>query len=203
MTAGLRIEGGQWREERSKLLARRAGELDGYTWLHSQRVAALATDLGIALGYASDACEELRHAGLLHDVGKLSVPEPLLLKPGPLTRAERQVVRRHAAAGERLARWIGHADTICSAVRHHHERWDGAGYPDGLVGPEVPPAARLLAIADVYDALTTDRCYREAVDPEAALHFIAAEAGGAFDPVMVEAALPLLRPRVEAVRTEW
>ncbi|BDP44043.1 hypothetical protein DAETH_40120 (plasmid) [Deinococcus aetherius] len=159
---------------------------------HTRRVVALATRLGAVLGLRGDVLEELRQGAYLHDLGKLAVPDAVLLKPGRLTAEEWATMQTHAARGFDLARQMPTlgAETL-RVVRHHHERWDGAGYPDGLAGDQISLGARIFAVVDVYDALTSERPYKRAWSPGEALGELRAQAGRHFDPQVVEAFLSL------------
>ena len=151
--------------------------------LHSERVAMLAASLAHALGIQDTAwLESLRLGCAVHDIGKLAVPEQILKKPGALTPDEWETVRRHPEWGALLVERLGMSREVGAAVRHHHERWDGSGYPDGLVGDSIPLAARMVAVVDVYDALTSDRSYRPALPREEALRVMDEEAGRTIDP---------------------
>lgn len=160
---------------------------DPYTAGHSLRVTRQALRLGRALGLRPRALEALVRGALVHDVGKLEVPDRVLNKPGPLTGEERRWVERHPVAGYELCARLGFLPEELEVIRHHHERWDGAGYPDGLAGEQIPLLARILAVVDVYDALTSDRAYRPAWAPERARTYIREQAGRQFDPDVVAA----------------
>jgi HD-GYP domain-containing protein (c-di-GMP phosphodiesterase class II) len=125
--------------------------------------------------------------GLVHDIGKLSVPDAILKKPGPLTDVEFEVVRRHADWGDRILRDLGFKEDVRQLVRSHHERLEGSGYPHGVAGPAMPLDVRILAVCDVYDALISQRVYREAWTHERAIALLRAESGTAFDPKCVTA----------------
>jgi putative two-component system response regulator len=127
------------------------------------RLAEFSSRLGERMGLAPDDLTALRRAGIVHDIGKVIVPDAVLLKPGPLTVEERTTIKRHAEAGEHICAPLKSFRSVLPIIRHHHERWDGSGYPDGLSGGEIPLLARILQIADVYDALTTNRPYRGAL----------------------------------------
>ncbi|UBV44838.1 diguanylate cyclase (plasmid) [Deinococcus taeanensis] len=161
---------------------------------HTARVTQLAQRMADALSLSDPDRSALRDVAYLHDIGKVQVPDDLLRKPGPLTPEERRVVEQHAPAGEALARHIpGVGRATLDVVRHHHERWDGAGYPDRLAGRRIPRLARLFALCDVFDALTTDRPYRPAWSAEQALAFLADQAGQQFDPELTGVFLTLMR----------
>jgi len=132
--------------------------------------------LGEKLGLSEDDLQELRLGCLLHDIGKLAVPDHILLKPARLNAEETEIVRQHPVTGERICAPLKCLRPILPLIRHHHERMDGSGYPDGLYGEEIPLKARILQVADVYDALTNDRPYREALSSEEALEILRQEA---------------------------
>jgi putative two-component system response regulator len=149
---------------------------DPYTRGHCERLAQMSSRLGERLGIAEENIKALRWAGIVHDVGKVAVPDSILLKPGPLTPEEISVMRKHAEVGERICAPLRSFRLVLPIIRHHHEKRDGSGYPDGLKGEAIPLTARILQLADVYDALTTDRPYRTAVPSEAALAMMDEEA---------------------------
>jgi HD-GYP domain-containing protein (c-di-GMP phosphodiesterase class II) len=133
--------------------------------------------------------DELARAAALHDVGKVGVPETILTKPGPLDPQEWSFVRQHTLLGERILSAAPALRPVATIVRATHERWDGSGYPDGLRGEDIPLAARIVAVCDAYDAITSDRCYRPARSRSAAREELRREAAGQFDPAVVEAFL--------------
>lgn len=143
---------------------------------HSHRLAECAAQLGESLGMTEDDLEQLRLACLLHDIGKLAVPDSILLKPGPLNAQEMEIIRQHPVTGEQICAPLKSLRPILPIIRHHHERMNGTGYPDGLYGEEIPLKARILQVADVYDALINDRPYREALSCEEALEILHQEA---------------------------
>lgn len=143
---------------------------------HSERLVAYAEQLGESLGYGDEDLQELRIASWLHDIGKISVPESILLKPGPLNAEERGIMQEHPVTGENICKPLKSLRRILPVIRHHHEKMDGSGYPDGLRGEAIPMKARVLQIADIYDALTTNRPYRGALPPEEALQILFSEA---------------------------
>ena len=157
-------------------LARTIEARDSYTRGHCERLASLAVQLGRKIGLNHDQIESLRIAGIVHDVGKVVVPDSVLLKPGPLTPQEAEIIRRHPAEGERICAPMQSLRPVLPIIRHHHERMDGSGYPDGLRGEAIPLSARVLQVVDIYDALTTDRPYRKAFDAELALATLYSEA---------------------------
>jgi len=166
---------------------------DGETGGHTDRVVAQALKLGRALGLASADLMALEIGSMLHDVGKISIPDRVLLKPGGLDAAERALVNTHAAKGEHFAAALGWLPPAAlGLIRHHHERWDGQGYPDGLMREQIPVLARIFAVVDVYDALVSQRPYKAAWLPAQAREEIARQAGRQFDPQIAAAFLTLL-----------
>ncbi|MGW3098527.1 HD-GYP domain-containing protein [Streptomyces sp. NPDC001102] len=160
---------------------------DGYTRGHSERVGQASMMIARELGLDDERVEVLRFAGILHDVGKLGVPTRLLRKDGPLTPEERRVIELHPEYGHEMVRGIGFLGEARAAVLHHHERLDGSGYPYGLVGTQIPESARVVAVADAFDAMTSTRSYRRARPVPAALEELRRCAGAQFDPRMVTA----------------
>lgn len=150
---------------------------DHYTKRHSEDVARYAVFLARQLGLDEDTCGMLRTAGLLHDIGKIGIPDALLRKPGRLTADEYLIFRQHVALGDLMVRDLPHVDDVRTGVRHHHERWDGAGYLDGLAGEQIPMVARVLAVADTFSAMTTSRPYRKALSVQEALMRLGDAAG--------------------------
>ena len=160
---------------------------DPYARGHSSRVTVFAQAMARSLRLDKERLAVLRLGALLHDVGKLVVPSSVLLKSGPLTDEELGLMRRHPAAGARMLRTLGAPETILPLVLHHHERWDGAGYPTGRRGDDIPLEARVLCIADSFDAMTSTRPYRATWTPDEALEELARCAGTQFDPELVTA----------------
>jgi putative two-component system response regulator len=136
---------------------------DPYTEGHCDRLSKYSVALGEKLGLPQDLSVALRRGGLIHDIGKLAIPEHILLKPGPLTPQERKIMEQHTVIGERICAPLRSFRHVLPIIRHHHEKQDGSGYPDGLKGEQIPLTARILQVTDIYDALTTDRPYRKAV----------------------------------------
>jgi len=167
-------------------LARALDERDAYTGGHSQRVGELSARLAERLGLDEEQVELTRLAGCLHDVGKLAIPEEILRKPGPLTRAERRTLERHPLIAYRMLESL-EADPVADVVLRHHERWDGAGYPSGMPAERIPLSARIIFVADAYDAMTSDRSYRARLSEEDALAELQRCSGSQFDPAVVAA----------------
>lgn len=155
---------------------------DPYARGHSRRVTALAETLGRCLEWREDRIELLRLGAQLHDIGKLAVEVGVLRKPGALTRDELAQVRTHPTVGARMLEDVAAAHRVLPAVLYHHERWDGRGYPTGRAGEQIPIEARVLALADAFDAMTSFRPYRPTLDPGQALDEVACCAGSQFDP---------------------
>jgi HAMP domain-containing protein len=179
-------------EETLEALARAIDATSGWTSGHSKRVTRLAMELGRELGLEHGALDRLYRGGMLHDVGKLGVPPHILDKPGRLTEAEFAEVRRHPALGATILGPLSVFRDIIPLVVQHHEKFDGSGYPEGLTGTEICLEARILAVADVFDALGTDRPYRPAMPMERVVEILRKDAGSHFDPYVIEAFMALL-----------
>jgi HD-GYP domain-containing protein (c-di-GMP phosphodiesterase class II) len=160
---------------------------DAYTARHAERVAAYGLEIANRLGLQPLERPELEFGFLLHDVGKVAIPDAILYKPSTLTQTERGLMEQHPVIGARIVGGIEFLTEAVEVVRSHHERWDGSGYPDGLAGSAIPLAARVFAVADVLDALTTDRPYRAASSLVTARQMITSESGAQFDPQVVQA----------------
>ncbi|MDT0136698.1 two-component system response regulator [Acidovorax sp. PRC11] len=185
-------------------LGRAAEYKDNETGMHVIRMSHYAQLLALAVGMGDAWAEDLLHAAPMHDVGKIGIPDAVLLKPGKLDAEEWAVMRRHPKIGAEI---IGeHAGGVLCVARQialtHHEKWDGSGYPEGLAGEAIPLAARIVAIADVFDALTTRRPYKEAWSMETAFCHLRSESGRHFDPALVEPFIAL-EPEIRAVRERW
>jgi diguanylate cyclase (GGDEF)-like protein len=167
-------------------LAKAVDARDAYTGSHSERVGELAARIARRLGGDESQVELTRLAASLHDLGKLAIPEEILRKPGALNESERLVLQRHPQIGFRMLESLG-VEPIAEWVLHHHERWDGDGYPDRLRGEEIPLGARIIFVADAYDAMTSERVYRKPLSPREALEELERCAGSQFDPQIVEA----------------
>jgi len=156
---------------------------DPYTGGHCERLAEYAVAVGKALGQSEKALKVLRLGGFLHDLGKIAVPDAILLKPDRLDPEERKAIQAHPVVGAKLVKGLRTLDAVRPIIRHHHERWDGSGYPDGLAGEAIPFGARIMAVVDVYDALCTDRPYRSALPKDEAARVLRREMeAGAWDP---------------------
>ena len=178
---------------------------DGYTHRHSERVAGFATKIAVEMGIDEETIEVVNLSGMLHDVGKVGVPERILNKPGKLTPAEFDEIKKHPVHGVNI---LSHIQSprfkkILPGVRHHHEKWDGSGYPDGLSAEDIPLLGRLLAVADVLDALSSDRSYRRGLGFDRTVEIIAEDAGSHFDPDVAAAAETLHARGELLVAPEW
>jgi ribonuclease P protein subunit RPR2 len=185
-----------------RALANAVEARDAYTGQHAERVAAYGLRIARAHGIRMADEPQVEFAFLLHDVGKVAIPDAILFKPALLDPAERALMERHAHIGWEILRhidWLGEAKLV---VRHHHERWDGTGYPDGLAGEAIPLTARIFAVADALDAVTTDRPYRRGEPFPAARAIIAAGAGTQFDPAAVEALARVEDAELAGIRQE-
>lgn len=161
------------------------GLKDAYTGGHGRRVARYARLIAEAMDLPETAVGAVGEAALLHDLGKIGIPDHILTKQGHLTTEEFSIVQKHPDAGARIIASLPPLRRHAMAVRHHHERFDGSGYPDGLRGTNIPQAARIIAVADAFDAMTTNRSYRSGVEAQQALSEIAKAAGSHFDPEIV------------------
>lgn len=179
-------------------LARAVEERDRCNIGHGQRTARFAERIGEALRFPAARLRKLRYAGLVHDVGKIGIDDRVLNKPGRLTEDEYEHIKRHPEVGAHILKPITLLQDLAPAVRHHHERWDGRGYPDGLSGERIPLDARILAIADFFDSLTSKRPYREPLPCQRALEMIDEERGRMFDPILAELFLAQLAPMLSA-----
>jgi hypothetical protein len=167
---------------------------DEDTGAHIERIGRFSTLLARAIGMPSEFCRRIAHAAPLHDVGKVAIPDAILLKPGSLTPEERAIVETHAEEGHRLLRGSSSSilDMGATIALSHHERWDGGGYPRGVAAEKIPVEGRIVAIADVFDALTSHRVYRDAFSVEQAREMMLAESGKHFDPVLLQAFMEVL-----------
>ena len=179
-------------------LASALQERDRYTGDHSESVVDLTAKVGEALALDSEEISRVRTAALLHDIGKVGVPDEILHKPGALTDREWEIMRQHPAIGERILRAIPGLGDVARIVRHEHERWDGKGYPDQLAGAEIPVGSRIILACDAYHAMTSDRPYRKGMDHAEAMAELTSNAGTQFDPEVVEALVGYLFGRRQA-----
>jgi ribonuclease P protein subunit RPR2 len=175
---------------------------DAYTGRHAERVAAYGLKLAEAYGMRLADHPEIEFGFILHDAGKVAVPDAILFKPGPLTTAERLIMQQHPVTGWEIVRDIEFLGAARDVIRHHHERWDGTGYPDRLAGDAIPISARIFAVADTFDALTTNRPYRQASTTAVARDIIQQGVGTHFDPAVVEAFATLPDAVLERIRLE-
>ena len=189
----LRPRGGRRRLEKARkaldVLARVMDLSDPDTSEHSRDIAGLVPRVGKLLGIRGEAAAELELAARFHDIGKVAVPEEVLRKPGPLDDREWQLMACHVEWGAELLRHLPECETIAQIVRHHHERYDGGGYPDGLKGQQIPLASRIITVCDAYGAMISDRPYRRALPRRDALNELRDGAGEQFDPAAVAAVL--------------
>ena len=164
-------------------LARSIEAKDPYTHGHCERLSQYSIKLGVKLGQAEEQLTALRRAGIVHDIGKVAVPDAVLLKPGRLNEEERVIMQQHPGVGEQICLPLKSFGHVLPIIRHHHERADGTGYPDGLKGPQIPVTAKILQIVDVFDALSTVRPYKAALTADEALKIMNEEvARGWWDP---------------------
>jgi putative nucleotidyltransferase with HDIG domain len=163
---------------------------------HARRVAFYSNLIADRLCLSAEEQARVRLAGFLHDIGKVGVPTDLLLRNGALTKEEREIVEKHSEIGSRLLKPLDIPAAVASAIQHHHEWWDGRGYPDGLSGEEIPLAARIIAIADAFDTMNSEPPYRAALDRSAIIVEFTRFAGVQFDPDLVKEFLPILESGV-------
>jgi len=177
---------------------------DNETGSHIIRMSQSSMLIARAMGWSQEECDLILHASPMHDIGKIGIPDQILLKPGKLNPDEWEVMKRHASIGARLLE--GDESTLIQMARSialtHHEKWDGSGYPNGLAGSDIPAEGRIVAIADVFDALTSDRPYKKAWNTEDAVNLIRDSANSHFDPRIVECFLQVL-PEILAIRTQY
>ena len=166
---------------------------DHYTADHARSIADLAVLVGVKLGMTLNEVRDLRLGAILHDIGKIAVPDAILNKPDRLSAAEFEVVKAHAEVGEQILAPVPFLDGVRRIVRHDHERWDGGGYPDGLMGEEIPLGSRIVLVVDAFHAMTSDRPYRTAMTEDEAVDVLHGGAGSQFDPAVVGAFVRVLR----------
>jgi HD-GYP domain-containing protein (c-di-GMP phosphodiesterase class II) len=185
-------------------LARALEARDGYTGRHGEETVGIAVRVADALGLEPDEIDEVRTVALLHDIGKIGIPNDILHKPGPLDTEEWERMREHPVIGERILRVVPGLERVARAVRHEHERWDGGGYPDGIAGEEIPLASRITLVCDAWHAMTSDRPYRRAMPAEHAVAQLLEHSGSQFDRAVVRALLGVLeRDGVAAARAAY
>lgn len=177
-------------------------EKDSYTYGHSIRLAEYAVMLAAEMGLSEEEIREAELSALLHDVGKIGIPDSVLLKPARLTRAEFEIMKTHPVRSARIVEKISSLHHLLPGIKHHHERWDGHGYPDGLKGEEIPLYARLILVVDTFDAMTSTRPYRLALDKEVAIAELQRCAGTQFDAELVEHFIRALRKQDQGVKVE-
>ena len=180
-------------------LARAVEAKDRLTEQHTERVGIHARKLGEAAGLAGTVLDDLQFGGIIHDIGKIGIPDAILLKPGPLTADEQLIMRRHVAIGEEIAGPLRSAGSLLPIIRHHHERVDGTGYPDGLAGGAIPLPARIVAVCDAFDAMTSERAYRPPMRVEDAIEVLCRGAGRQWDASLVALFVGLVRGMAEPV----
>ncbi|MBW2002022.1 MAG: HD domain-containing protein [Deltaproteobacteria bacterium] len=173
-------------------LARTVDAKSPWTAGHSERVTKIALKIGQVMGLTPSELENLNRGGLLHDIGKIAVPVSILDKPGKLTEEEYQIIQEHSSIGARILEPIDAYVSVIPMVLQHHEHFNGKGYPDGVAGEDISLGARILAVADVFDAITSERPYRKEMDLEVALKIIKQESGEQFDPKVVQAFLEVI-----------
>ncbi|MBM3963558.1 MAG: HD domain-containing protein [Planctomycetes bacterium] len=171
---------------------------DPYTHGHSERVAQLAYEIAVRLQLSEVACQEIYLAGILHDIGKIGIPDTVLLKPAKLTDEEFAVIKKHPEIGYRIIEGLGKLRFALPGVLHHHERWDGTGYPYRLRGDQIPLMARIIAVSDAFDAMTSNRIYKAAADKEQAMEILRSGRGTQWDAQAVDACLNYLRESLSA-----
>ena len=190
----LRTEARNTFEKISQLL----DERDHYTAVHSSAVAELAVQIAEEMKLSQGEIERVEIAARVHDIGKVAVPDAILLKPGPLTDEEWAVMKRHPVVSADLIEGLEIYEQVADAVRHEHERWDGTGYPDGLQGEDIPLISRIITAADIHNALSTDRPYRSAFGPDRTIEMIQEMSGSDIDPDVADALLRVLAAQTEA-----
>ncbi len=179
-------------------LARAVEAKDRYTEGHCERLSTLAEELGKKMGMDGEDLTILRRGGILHDIGKIAIPESILLKPGPLTPEEYDIIKTHPEEGERICAPLKTLRPVLPTIRHHQERFNGSGYPDSLKGQDIPIHARIIGVVDCFDALTTKRSYRDALDNETAIRIMREETKrGLWDPDIVEIFLSIVEESVK------
>jgi len=173
-------------------ISRLLDERDHYTAVHSTEVAELATRIAQEMGLSQRDIERTDIAARVHDIGKIAVPDSILLKPGPLTKEEWKIMKLHPVVSAELIEGLEIYTPVANAVRHEHEQWNGKGYPDGLKGEAIPLVARIIAAADIYNALSTDRPYRKAFSRQQAIEIVKQMRGVELDPAVADALIRVI-----------
>ena len=171
---------------------------DPYTKQHSSRVAEFALQIGKEIGCSQEELDLLNFSGHLHDIGKIGIRDSILLKPGPLTKEEYEIIKKHPVIGSNIIGHLGLMSEEQRIIHHHHERWDGSGYPDGLKAEEIPFLSRILALADVYDAMASDRAYRKRIPDKIIIETITENAGTQFDKKVVQSFIKVYEREVSS-----
>ena len=183
-------------EEMIMALAQAIDAKDHYTHGHSQRVAEYSAQVSLLLGDAPQQVKLIYYMGLLHDIGKIGIPVEIINKPGKLTEEEYALIKSHSAIGAEVLKPIRIRPELMIGARYHHERFDGLGYPDKLAGKDIPRAARIIAVVDAYDAMTSNRSYRRGMTPMKVYEEIARNSGSQFDPEFADIMLAYLRKNI-------
>jgi putative nucleotidyltransferase with HDIG domain len=195
----------QLKQQNIEMIAALAASIDArdpYTAGHSMQVMRYAVRLGEVIGLDAARIEALRYGGLLHDIGKIGVPDAILLKPASLSPEEMEIMRAHAVIGVEIVRGVKALRPVLPVIRHHHERIDGTGYPDGLSGDRIPLEARIMAIADAYDTMTSERAYRRAMTQDEAIAELRRCRGVQWDADLVDRFVELLKSEAQALRLQ-
>ncbi len=179
-------------EQTLKLFAKTIEAKDPYTRGHSERVSIYSKEIAGRIGLSAEEQQRIYYAAILHDIGKIGVPDSILNKPGRLDESEMQIMRQHATIGSDILEGFDSVPGIAQIVRHHHERMDGKGYPDGLAGTAIPLASRILCAADCFDAMTSDRCYRSRLPMDLVIEHLKSASGPQLDPALVGILLKMI-----------
>ena len=190
-------------EQTLQTFAKTIDAKDQYTNGHSIRVAAYSVELARRMGMSDDAQERIYYIALLHDIGKIGIPDHILNKPGRLTDEEREIIQRHPAIGGKILENFTALDGAEQGAKYHHERFDGKGYCEHLAGKNIPKVARIIGVADSYDAMSSDRCYRKALSKEKIVSELKEGMGKQFDPDIVPHMLDMIQEGVVPVKAEY
>ncbi|MGM0442369.1 MAG: HD domain-containing phosphohydrolase [Elusimicrobiota bacterium] len=180
-----------------KSLAQAVEAKDPYTSGHSDRVGKYSKKIALKVGFSEEKAEDLYWAGLLHDIGKIAVPLSILTKPGKLTDDEYEKVKEHPEISHKICKDLRTLKKVLPAIKYHHERWDGKGYPAGLSGKDIPVEARIMSVADAFDAMTSDRSYRDAMTRKKAIDIMKSEKGKQFQGSIVDTLIEILKKEEE------